>query len=135
MPDTFDTIVVGARCAGASLAAHLSRAGQKVLLVDAAPLPSDQPMSTHSLGPIGVELLDELGVGAEVRRLSPASHTVRIDMAGATVRASPTGPTSLPAPRGPGIRSGAGSTFTSDSRRTASTASSSRPIRTFFSSG
>jgi flavin-dependent dehydrogenase len=86
MPDNFDTIIVGARCAGAPLAIHLSRAGQKVLLVDAATLPSDQPMSTHSLGPLGVEYLDELGVGAEVRRLSPPSHTVRIDMAGATVR-------------------------------------------------
>jgi flavin-dependent dehydrogenase len=85
MPDNFDTIIVGARCAGASLATHLSRAGQKVLLVDAAMLPSDQPMSTHFIGPMGVEWLDELGVGAEVRRLSPPSRTVRVELAGAAV--------------------------------------------------
>jgi menaquinone-9 beta-reductase len=80
--DRFDTIVVGARCAGASLAIHLARAGQRVLLLDAARLPSDQPMSTHFVAPIGVEWLDELGVGAEVRRMSPPSKVVRLDLGG-----------------------------------------------------
>jgi flavin-dependent dehydrogenase len=78
----FDTIVVGARCAGASVAIHLARAGQKVLLLDAAKLPSDQPMSTHFVSPPGVDWLDELGVGAEVRRLSPPSCVVRLDLDG-----------------------------------------------------
>jgi flavin-dependent dehydrogenase len=83
--ERFDTIVVGARCAGASLAIRLARAGQKVLLLDAAKLPSDQPMSTHFVAPIGVDWLDELGVGAEVRRRSPPSHVIRLDLAGAPV--------------------------------------------------
>jgi flavin-dependent dehydrogenase len=80
--ESFDTIVVGARCAGASLAIHLARAGQRVLLLDASKLPSDQPLSTHFVSAIGVEWLDELGVGAEVRRLSPPTRTVRLDLAG-----------------------------------------------------
>jgi flavin-dependent dehydrogenase len=80
--DHFDTVVVGARCAGASLAIRLARAGQKVLVLDSAALPSDQPMSTHFILPIGVEWLDELGVGAEVRRLSPPSYVTRLDLAG-----------------------------------------------------
>jgi flavin-dependent dehydrogenase len=83
--ERFDTIVVGARCAGASLAVHLARAGQKVLLLDAAKLPSDQPMSTHFVGPLGVAWLDELGVGTEVRRMSPPSKVVRLDMLGAAI--------------------------------------------------
>ncbi len=84
-PDRFDTIVVGARCAGAPLAIHLARAGQKVLLLDAARLPSDQPISTHFISPVGVEWLDELGVGTEVRRMSPPSKVMRIDLAGAVL--------------------------------------------------
>jgi flavin-dependent dehydrogenase len=78
--ETFDTIVVGARCAGASLATHLAKGGQRVLLLDAAKLPSDQPVSTHAVTPLGVDWLDELGVGDEVRRLAPPCHGVRIQM-------------------------------------------------------
>ncbi|MGO9837145.1 MAG: NAD(P)/FAD-dependent oxidoreductase [Polyangiaceae bacterium] len=81
-PERFDTIVVGARCAGAPLATHLARAGQKVLLLDSAKLPSDHPLSTHFVSPIGVEWLDDLGVGAEVRRLSPPSCVIRMDLDG-----------------------------------------------------
>src|SRR5882672_12703341 len=83
--DHFDTIIVGARCAGAPLAVHLARAGQKVLLLDAARLPSDHPISTHFVSPVGVAWLDELGVGAAVRRMSPASKMMRIDLAGAVL--------------------------------------------------
>jgi len=82
---TFDTIVVGARCAGASLAAHLAKAGQKVLLLDAAKLPSDQPLSTHFVSPRGVDWLDELGAGEEVRRLTPPCHGIRMEMLRASV--------------------------------------------------
>jgi flavin-dependent dehydrogenase len=80
MAESFDTIIVGARCAGASLGAHLAKAGQRVLMLDAAKLPSDQPLSTHFVGPVGVAWLDELGVGEEVRRLAPPGHGVRIDL-------------------------------------------------------
>jgi menaquinone-9 beta-reductase len=80
--ETFDTIVVGARCAGAPLATHLARGGQRVLLLDSAKLPSDQPMSTHAIGALGVDWLDALGVGAEVKKLAPPSRGIRVDMVG-----------------------------------------------------
>ncbi len=80
MGESFDTIVVGARCAGASLAIHLAKSGQRVLLLDAAKLPSDQPMSTHAVSPPGVDWLDELGVGDEVRKLCPPCHGIRLEM-------------------------------------------------------
>jgi flavin-dependent dehydrogenase len=40
---SYDAIVVGARCAGATTAMLLARAGLDVLLVDRAELPSDLP--------------------------------------------------------------------------------------------
>ena len=78
----FDTIVVGARVAGAPLATLLARGGQKVLLLDADKLPSDQPMSTHFVQAIGMDWLDELGVGAPIRALAPPSHRLRLDLLG-----------------------------------------------------
>lgn len=80
--DSFDTIVVGARCAGAALAISLARAGQRVLLLDGARLPSDQPMSTHAVTELGMQWVDELGIGSEVRRRSPPLRGIRIDLAG-----------------------------------------------------
>lgn len=46
----YDAIVVGARCAGASLAMLLARRGRRVLAVDRAHFPSDT-VSTHFLWP------------------------------------------------------------------------------------
>ena len=57
----FDEIVVGARCAGASLAMLLARAGHRVLLVDRASFPSDT-MSTHFLWQRGAARLDSWGL-------------------------------------------------------------------------
>ena len=73
---------VGARCAGASLAAHLGRAGVSVALLDAAALPSDQPMSTHLVQPRGTDELDRLGVGDRARAISPALAAARFDFDG-----------------------------------------------------
>ncbi|MGI8778493.1 MAG: NAD(P)/FAD-dependent oxidoreductase [Acidimicrobiales bacterium] len=56
-----DVIVVGARCAGAPLAAHLARAGLSVALVDRATFPSDTA-STHIFQASGVAVLDRLGL-------------------------------------------------------------------------
>jgi flavin-dependent dehydrogenase len=78
----FDTIVVGARVAGTPLATLLARAGQKVLVLDADELPGDQPMSTHFVQALGMDWLDELGVGARIRALAPPSRRVRIDLLG-----------------------------------------------------
>lgn len=76
-PDRVDVLVVGARCAGASVAAHVARAGASVTLLDASALPSDQPMSTHLIQPPGMAELDRLGVGARVRQLCPALTSAR----------------------------------------------------------
>jgi flavin-dependent dehydrogenase len=71
----YDVIVVGARCAGASLAMLLARAGHRVALVDRASFPSDT-MSTHFLWQRGAArlkawgLLDEL----EARGCAPISR-------------------------------------------------------------
>jgi len=61
MAESFDVVVVGARCAGAPLATFLARAGMRVCVVDRARLPQDTP-STHGIQPTGVKVLDELGV-------------------------------------------------------------------------
>jgi flavin-dependent dehydrogenase len=57
----YDVIVVGARCAGASLAMLLARAGHRVALVDRACFPSDT-MSTHFLWPRGAARLRSWGL-------------------------------------------------------------------------
>ena len=71
-------MVVGARCAGAALATYLARSGAKVLMVDRDPLPSDQVLSTHTIHPPGIDILDDLGVGEAVRSVAPASPRIRI---------------------------------------------------------
>ncbi|HEX7670256.1 MAG TPA: NAD(P)/FAD-dependent oxidoreductase [Polyangiaceae bacterium] len=78
--DIFDCVIVGARCAGAPLATHLSRAGMKICLLDQDRIPSDQPFSTHAISPLGMEYLDELGVGEKVRGSCPKVSTNRIQV-------------------------------------------------------
>ena len=48
-----DVIVIGSRCAGASTAMLLARAGHDVAVVDRASFPSDT-VSTHSIARGGV---------------------------------------------------------------------------------
>jgi 2-polyprenyl-6-methoxyphenol hydroxylase-like FAD-dependent oxidoreductase len=57
----YDVIVVGARCAGASLAMLLARAGHRVALLDRASFPSDT-MSTHFLWQRGAARLRAWGL-------------------------------------------------------------------------
>ncbi|MCQ9178692.1 FAD-dependent monooxygenase [Streptomyces sp. IBSBF 2953] len=57
----YDVVVVGARCAGASISYLLAQSGLSVLLLDAAALPSGT-MSTLYLQPQGVALLREWGL-------------------------------------------------------------------------
>jgi flavin-dependent dehydrogenase len=59
--DAYDVVVVGARCAGAPLAAFLARGGLAVALVDRATFPSDT-LSTHIFQASGVAVLGRLGV-------------------------------------------------------------------------
>ncbi len=54
-------LVIGGRCAGASLAAHLARAGVSVLVADRARFPSDT-LSTHVFQGGAIACLDRLGV-------------------------------------------------------------------------
>jgi menaquinone-9 beta-reductase len=73
-----DVIIVGARCAGATLATFLARGGASVLLLDKDQLPSDQILSTHTVHPAGLDVLDEVGVGDAVRAVAPATHLIRL---------------------------------------------------------
>ena len=57
----YDTIVVGARCAGAATAMLLARSGQRVLVLDAARAGTDT-LSTHALMRGGVLQLHRWGL-------------------------------------------------------------------------
>jgi flavin-dependent dehydrogenase len=59
--ESYDAIVVGARCAGSPTAMLLARKGYRVLLLDKATFPSDT-MSTHLVHPPGVAALDRWGL-------------------------------------------------------------------------
>lgn len=61
MTDTYDAIVVGARCAGAPTAMLLARRGHRVLLVDRSTFPSDT-LSTLVVQPAGVATLKRWGL-------------------------------------------------------------------------
>jgi flavin-dependent dehydrogenase len=74
----YDVLIVGARCAGATLATFLARTGASVLLLDKDRLRSDQILSTHTIHPPGLDVLDEVGVGEAVRAVSPPTHVVRL---------------------------------------------------------
>jgi 2-polyprenyl-6-methoxyphenol hydroxylase-like FAD-dependent oxidoreductase len=58
---SYDVIVVGARCAGSPLAMLLARQGHRVLLVDRATFPSDT-VSTHVIHPPGAAALRRWGL-------------------------------------------------------------------------
>jgi 2-polyprenyl-6-methoxyphenol hydroxylase-like FAD-dependent oxidoreductase len=70
MNGQYDAVVVGARCAGSTLATLLVRAGWRVLLLDRDRFPSDT-VSTHMMFPDTLHRLDGLGV---MRRLRAAHH-------------------------------------------------------------
>lgn len=78
--ETYDAVIVGARCAGASLAVRLARGGWRVAVVDKARFPSDT-LSTHVVLPDGVARLDELGaleLLGRRHRLAPARYSWRV---------------------------------------------------------
>jgi 2-polyprenyl-6-methoxyphenol hydroxylase-like FAD-dependent oxidoreductase len=84
MPDRFDVAIVGARCAGASLAVNLARAGLRVCLLDRAGFPSDT-LSTHGIQPSGVQALERLGVRAEVEATTTPITKANIALGAARV--------------------------------------------------
>src|SRR4051794_3848816 len=56
-----DAVVVGARCAGSTLALALARAGLDVTVVDRDTFPSDT-ISTHLMFPNSIARFDQLGI-------------------------------------------------------------------------
>jgi 2-polyprenyl-6-methoxyphenol hydroxylase-like FAD-dependent oxidoreductase len=70
---SYDAVVVGARCAGAPLAARLAERGWRVLLVDREPPPANT-LSTHCLFPNTLARLAELGA---LQRIE-AEHRVNL---------------------------------------------------------
>ena len=61
MPDTYDAIVVGARCAGSPTAMLLASKGYRVLVLDRSTFPSDT-VSTHFIHAPGVDALRRWGI-------------------------------------------------------------------------
>ena len=80
MTEQYDAVVVGARCAGSTLATMLARAGRRVLLVDRDRFPSDT-VSTHMMFPDTLDRLDRLGVMRRLEadhRLAPVRYSWRV---------------------------------------------------------
>ena len=76
MAESFDVIVVGARCAGSPLATMLARQGVRVCVLDKARFPSEVP-STHFIQSFGSAVLRRIGVLDKLL----AAGTPRIDRA------------------------------------------------------
>jgi 2-polyprenyl-6-methoxyphenol hydroxylase-like FAD-dependent oxidoreductase len=74
----YDVIIVGARCAGASLATMLARAGLKVVVVEQATFPRTT-LSSHLMEADGLDFLRRIGVLEEVQRTG-VRFMKRIDM-------------------------------------------------------
>jgi 2-polyprenyl-6-methoxyphenol hydroxylase-like FAD-dependent oxidoreductase len=75
--ESFDVIVVGARCSGAPLTTMLARDGLRVCLVDKDRFPSDT-LSTHGIQPTGVQVLERLGVLDSLLKLAPPILRLRM---------------------------------------------------------
>lgn len=84
-PSRRDVVIIGARCAGATLATYLGRAGASVLLVDSSPLPSDLVLSTHTLHPGGTAVLRDLGLASALREVTPPIRVLRIGRGSGTL--------------------------------------------------
>jgi flavin-dependent dehydrogenase len=91
MNEHWDVIIVGARCAGATLATRLAQQGVRTLVVEASSRGTNMPMSTHLVQFPGMAVLDKLGLGARVRAVTPATERFRfaVGEASATVRFEP----------------------------------------------
>ena len=76
----YDAIVVGARCAGSSVAMLLARKGYRVLLVDRAGFPSDT-ISTHIIWQSGMAFLQKWGLLDRLASTGcPLIPSVRFDL-------------------------------------------------------
>jgi 2-polyprenyl-6-methoxyphenol hydroxylase-like FAD-dependent oxidoreductase len=78
VPDEFDVIVVGARCAGSPLAALLAREGLRVAVVERAAFPKDT-VSTHIFQAPAINFLKRLGVFEKVLETGARTYT-KVDL-------------------------------------------------------
>jgi flavin-dependent dehydrogenase len=89
MTDTYDAIVIGARCAGSPTAMLLARKGYRVLLLDRDSFPSDH-LSTHWVHQPGVARLERWGLR---RRLAatgcPPITAITMDIGPFALRGTP----------------------------------------------
>src|SRR6185369_15350824 len=89
MDNSYDVIVVGARCAGSPTAMLLARKGYRVLLADRATFPSDT-LSTHVVQPLGVAALKRWGLLDRLAATGcPPIHTYAFDFGPVTIAGSP----------------------------------------------
>jgi flavin-dependent dehydrogenase len=87
----YDTIVVGARCAGSPLAMLLARKGYRVLLMDKATFLSDT-LSTHTLTQSGVIQLQRWGLLDRLAATdTPPIHAWTLDMGPFALRGTAAG--------------------------------------------
>ena len=89
MTETYDAIVVGARCAGAPTAMLLAQRGYRVLLVDKSTFPSDT-VSTHLIHAPGVAALRRWGLlDAVVATGCPPIESYSFDFGPIVLRGTP----------------------------------------------
>jgi flavin-dependent dehydrogenase len=91
----YDVAIVGARCAGSTLALMLARQGLKVVAIDRTVFPSDT-MSGHFIQPAGVSCLRRLGLFEALEGLrAPPQETMTVDFGPVVLSGRP-----APAPDG-----------------------------------
>ena len=84
-----DAIVVGSRCAGASVAMLLARQGRRVLALDRARFPSDT-MSTHFMPPRATSMLAAWGLLPRLAATGcPLIDTITVDLGPVVIRGTP----------------------------------------------
>jgi 2-polyprenyl-6-methoxyphenol hydroxylase-like FAD-dependent oxidoreductase len=89
MANSYNVIVVGARCAGSPTAMMLARKGYRVLVVDRATFPSDT-VSTHIVHPPGAHALARWGLLDRLAATGcPPIHTYAFDFGPFTITGAP----------------------------------------------
>jgi 2-polyprenyl-6-methoxyphenol hydroxylase-like FAD-dependent oxidoreductase len=89
MTQSYDAIVVGARCAGSPTAMLLARKGYRVLMVDRATFPSDT-VSTHFVHAPGMAALERWGLRNDLAASGcPPVRTYSFDFGPFTIAGSP----------------------------------------------
>ncbi len=89
MAESYDAIVIGARCGGSPTAMLLARKGYRVLLVDRATFPSDT-VSTHFIHAPGMAALERWGLRDRLAASGcPLVRTYSFDFGPFTIAGSP----------------------------------------------